>query len=113
VSVVKHAARSYYAELLAAGVRIYEYQGPMLHAKAFIVDRDLSTVGSANVDTRSFKLNFEVGCFISSRETSAQIASWFEDLIADSHRVTVNEVRARSTSEKLLESAAHLFSPLL
>jgi cardiolipin synthase len=113
VSVVKHAARSYYAELLAAGVRIYEYQGPMLHAKAFIVDRDLSTVGSANVDTRSFKLNFEVGCFISSRETSAQIASWFEDLLADSHRVTVNEVRARSTSEKLLESAAHLFSPLL
>ena len=113
VSVVKHAARSYYPELLAAGVKIYEYQGPMLHAKAFIVDKDLSTVGSANVDTRSFRLSFEIGCFISSEEKSAQIATWFEGLLESSHRVTLNEARNRSTSEKLLESAAHLFSPLL
>src|SRR5262249_57376876 len=59
-NLIKHAARSYYPDLLAAGVKIYEYQGPMLHAKAFIVDSDLSCVGSANVDTRSFRLSFEI-----------------------------------------------------
>lgn len=113
VSVVKHAARSFYPELVSAGVKIYEYQGPMLHAKAFIIDEDLSTVGSANVDTRSFRLNFEVGCFLSDAAASACIATWYEDLLADSHMVTLAEVRGRSTGEKLLESAAHLFSPML
>ncbi len=113
VGVVKHAARSFYADLLAAGVKIYEYQGPMLHAKAFLIDEDISTVGSANVDTRSFRLNFEIGCFLSDLTAGAKIAHWYEELLAGSHQVTLAEVRARSTSEKLLESAAHLFSPLL
>jgi cardiolipin synthase len=113
VSVVKHAARSFYSDLMSAGVNIYEYQGPMLHAKAFLVDNDLSTVGSSNVDTRSFRLNFEVGCFLSDVDASARIKSWYEDLLADSHKVTLAEVRGRSTGAKLLESAAHLFSPML
>lgn len=113
VFVVKHAARSFYPDLLSAGVKIYEYQGPMLHAKAFLVDDDISAVGSANVDTRSFRLSFEIGCFISDLEASERITRWFQELLDDSHRVTLGDVRSRSTSEKLLESAAHLFSPLL
>ncbi len=113
MSVVKHAARSYYPDLLASGVKIYEYEGPMLHAKAFLVDEDISAVGSANVDTRSFLLSFEIGCFIRDRQKSWQIATWYEDLLADSHEVTLAEAHGRSTGEKLLESAAHLFSPML
>jgi cardiolipin synthase len=85
----------------------------MLHAKAFLIDEDISTVGSANVDTRSFRLNFEVGCFLSDLDAGKEIARWYEELLGDSHQVTLAEVRARSTGEKLLESAAHLFSPLL
>jgi cardiolipin synthase len=113
VSVVKHAARSFYPDLVTAGVKIYEYQGPMLHAKAFLVDEDICTVGSANVDTRSFRLNFEVGCFISDVEKTAEMARWYSALLADSIVVTQDDVNRRSTSEKLLESAAHLFSPML
>ncbi len=113
VGVVKHAARSYYPELLAAGARIYEYEGPMLHAKAFIVDEDISAFGSANVDSRSFRLSFEISCFVKDRAKNRQITGWFEDLLADSHEVTLAECEARSTGEKLLESAAHLLSPML
>jgi len=113
VGVVKHAARSFYPHLLEGAVRIYEYQGPMLHAKALIIDEDTSAVGSANVDTRSFRLSFEIGCFVKDRAKNRQIAEWYETLLADSHEVTLEECEARSTSEKLLESAAHLLSPML
>jgi cardiolipin synthase len=113
IGVIKHAARSYYPELLAAGVRIYEYEGPMLHAKTFVVDQNISSVGSANVDARSFRLNFEISCFVEDRAKNLQIAEWYEDLLADSHEVTLAETESRSTGEKLLESAAHLLSPML
>ena len=85
----------------------------MLHAKAFIVDDDISAFGSANVDTRSFRLSFEIGCFVKDRAKNLQIAEWYEDLLADSHEVSLAECEGRSTGEKLLESAAHLFSPML
>jgi cardiolipin synthase len=113
VNVVKHAARSYYPDLLNSGVKIYEYGGPMLHAKALLVDDEISCVGSANVDTRSFRLNFEIGCFVSDRTKTGEVTRWYEGLLEEAHRVTLAEARGRSTSEKLLESAAHLFSPLL
>jgi cardiolipin synthase len=113
VVVVKHAARSFYPDLLTAGVKIYEYHGPMLHAKAFLIDDDISCVGSANVDTRSFRLNFEIGCFVSNRAKSLEVTRWYEGLLEAAHPVTLREARGRSTAEKLLESAAHLFSPLL
>jgi len=113
VGIVKYAARSFYSALLSSGVKIYEYQGPMLHAKAFLVDDEMSAVGSANVDTRSFRLNFEVGCFLSDLDTGVRIERWFEELLQSSHRVTLAEVRGSSTRAKLLESAAHLLSPLL
>jgi cardiolipin synthase A/B len=111
--VVKHAARSYYPELIESWVRIFEYTGPMVHAKAFVVDDDIAAVGSANVDTRSFRLNFEIGCFIKSRAKNQQVTEWLEDLFSHSHEVTLEECESRSTSEKLLESAAHLLSPML
>jgi cardiolipin synthase len=110
---VKHAARSYYLDLLRGGVRIYEYQGAMLHAKAFVIDTETCAVGSANVDARSFRLNFEVSCVFKDEPTSEGISRWYETLIAQSHRVTVEDCLNRSTPEKLLESAAHLLSPLL
>jgi cardiolipin synthase len=113
IGVVKHAARSYYALLLEAGVRIFEYQGPMLHAKAFVVDEDLSAFGSANVDSRSFRLSFEIGCFVKDRAKNLQLVDWYESLLQSSHEVTLAECNSRSTGEKLLESAAHLLSPML
>lgn len=113
VPIVKHAARSYYLELLHGGVKIYEYQGPMLHAKAFVVDADTCAVGSANVDTRSFRLSFEVSCVFKDEGTCEHLSAWFGELLTNSHQVTVEECLNRSTGEKLLESVAHLWSPLL
>jgi cardiolipin synthase len=111
--VTKYAARSYYPELLAAGIRIYEYDGPMLHAKALVLDRDRSVVGSANVDTRSFRLSFEISCVVSHLDTTTRIAAWFGEVFASSHRVTAEECRNRSYPQVLLQSLAHLFSPML
>ncbi|MBM4362155.1 MAG: cardiolipin synthase [Deltaproteobacteria bacterium] len=113
VRIVKHASRSYYSSLLAGGVRIYEYQGPMLHAKAFLVDDAISSVGSANVDTRSFLLSFEIGCLVHDADTAAELSRWYSGLLADSHEVTLEESTHRPASERLLQSAAHLLSPLL
>jgi cardiolipin synthase len=113
VSLAKHASRSYYWDLLRGGVRIYEYEGPMLHAKTFVVDRETCAVGSANVDSRSFRLSFEVSCLFKDEPTCIRISSWCERLLAQSNEVTLDACEKRSTAEKLLESGAHLFSPLL
>lgn len=113
IPIVKHAARSYYLDLLRGRVRIYEYEGPMLHAKAFVIDRETCAVGSANVDARSFRLNFEVSCVFKDEATTDDISIWCKGLLARSHEVTLEECMNRSTGEKLLESAAHLLSPLL
>ena len=62
--IVGAAARSYFDELLAAGVRVFEYQPRMLHSKALLVDDDTCIIGSANFDHRSFRLNFEVTALV-------------------------------------------------
>jgi cardiolipin synthase len=113
VVVAKLAARSFYPEFVASGVRIYEYLGGMLHAKVWVVDDDTSAVGSANLDARSFGLSFEIGCLIRDRGASDRITAWCETLFAASHEITLEECLRRSTGEKLLQSAAHLFSPVL
>lgn len=71
---VTQAARSYFDELLHAGVKIYEYGPRMLHTKAFIADDDVCIVGSANFDHRSFRLNFELSMMISDRDRVAALA---------------------------------------
>ena len=113
VWLVKWAARSYYKDLLDAGVRVFEYQGRMLHAKALLVDDDHSSVGTANLDTRSFRLSFEVGCFFASRALNEQLWQWFQELRNDSLPVSARELERAPVTRKLLESMAHLLSPLL
>jgi cardiolipin synthase len=112
VTIVKWASRSYYRELTEAGVHIFEYQG-MVHAKALVTDDHIACVGTANIDSRSFRLSFEVGCFLASRELNAQLASWLESLVKDSVAVTRAAIAEKPTLQKLAESAAHLLSPLL
>lgn len=113
VLLVKWAARSYYKDLLDAGVRVLEYQGRMLHAKALLVDDDRLSVGTANLDTRSFRLSFEVGCFFASTELNQQLWQWFQELERDSKQVTAEALGQVPVTRKLLESMAHLLSPLL
>jgi cardiolipin synthase len=112
VTIVKWASRSYYRELIEAGVHIFEYHG-MVHAKALVTDDHIACVGTANIDSRSFRLSFEVGCFLASRELNAQLSSWHESLVKDSAAVTRLALQEKPTLQKLAESAAHLLSPLL
>ena len=113
VPLVTWASRSFYRRLLQADVKIYEYQGDVLHAKGWLVDDDQSSVGTANVDSRSFRLSFEIICLFLSRELNAAVADWHENLVANSRQVTLREVRHKPSLEALLESAANVLSPLL
>lgn len=113
VVLVKWASRSYYKELVDAGVKMFEYTGPMLHAKAFLVDYELACVGTANVDSRSLRLSFEVGCFFASEDLNAQLAAWHLDLVAHSVGVNAAELANKGRMTRLVESAAHLLSPIL
>ncbi len=112
VTIVKWASRSYYRGLTEAGVHIFEYQG-MVHAKALLTDDDIACIGTANIDSRSFRLSFEVGCFLASAELNEKLASWHASLVQDSVAVTTRSLERKPLVQKLGESAAHLFSPLL
>jgi cardiolipin synthase len=113
VTIVKWASRSYYRELLEAGVRIFEYQGAMVHAKALVCDEHIISVGTANIDSRSFRLSFEVGCFLASKPLNAQLGAWHESLVESSLEVTLLSISRKPVLLRLAESAAHLLSPLL
>lgn len=111
--LVRLAARSYYTTLLHAGVRLYEYQPAILHSKSLVIDDDVSVVGSANMDLRSFKLNFEATCFVESRSLAARLAEVFHRDLKSSREITGEEMANRTHWTKLTEAAAHLFSPMM
>jgi cardiolipin synthase len=111
--LVRLAARSYYSSLLQAGVRLYEYQPAILHSKSLLIDDDVSVVGSANMDLRSFKLNFEATCFVENRSLAARLADVFDSDLEQSREVTLEEMQNRTRWSKLTEAAAHLFSPMM
>ncbi|RPG68502.1 MAG: cardiolipin synthase [Flavobacteriaceae bacterium TMED42] len=110
--LVQWASKTYYHELLQAGVQIYEYQG-MLHAKATIIDASGGLIGSANLDSRSFKLNFELNTFVASEPVNEQLANWYTRLLASSDTISANDVKLISYKDRLISSVAHLLSPLL
>lgn len=113
VPLVTHAARSFYGPLLRAGVRIHEYQASMLHAKTLLVDGSTSIVGSANVDFRSFRLNFELGTLVESADFAERMADRFLRDLDRSRACTLAEVGRRSPWERLACGAARLVAPLL
>ncbi len=107
------ASHSYFEELLEAGVRIYSYRKGILHAKILIIDGEIGSVGSANFDMRSFRLNFEISAFVYNREFAARLEQDFVHDLADSEEIRVVEFRQRPISYRIKESGARLLSPLL
>ena len=110
--VVTYAARSYFDELLAAGVKIYEYGPRLMHSKALLVDEDLALIGSANFDHRSFRLNFEVQVLFRDRDIAATLARLVEHDLAHAPRVRAERHRPLFR-DRLPEALARLVSPLL
>jgi cardiolipin synthase len=107
------AARSFYGTLLRGGVRIFEYEPRMLHAKTMVVDGQVAFVGSANVDVRSFRLNFEIGALISDRRFASELEKIFVRDLAQSHEVTLEELERTRWRTKVRWALARLISPLL
>jgi cardiolipin synthase len=113
VPIAQLAGRAFYEDLLGAGVQIFEYQDTILHAKILLIDQHWSFVGSANLDIRSFRLNFELNCLISHKATQAQLEEWFERVRASSAPIELQRFERRPRRHKVLEGVARLFSPLL
>jgi cardiolipin synthase len=111
--VTFHAGRSFYDPLLEAGVRLLEYQPGIVHAKTLVADRRVALVGSANMDMRSFRLNFEVHALVHDTTTAEVLGETFHAEAAQSHRVAFEGWRARPWTLRVKEGAARLVSPLL
>lgn len=111
--ILTNASRSYIQECLRAGIKIYLYDGGMLHSKMMIVDDDFSTVGSTNFDFRSFEHNFEGNFFIYSREINARLRADFLDDQRLCRRVRASEWRRRPLPQKIRESIVRLLAPIL
>ena len=102
-NIVRQASRAGFGRLLEAGVEIYEYQPGLLHAKTMAVDGRWATVGSANVDNRSFALNDEVNVALYDAPMAARLEEIFAQDIAHSRRVDEERWRARGPLTRMLE----------
>lgn len=107
------ATYSYVGQLLNAGAKIYIYENGFLHAKMIVTDDEASTVGTANIDVRSFSLNFEVNAFIYDRTMSHYLAEVFEKDMLYSTELTLDMYNNRSNLIKTKEAFSRLLSPLL
>src|SRR5690625_2628705 len=107
------ATLSYVRELLHEGAEIYLYQNGFLHAKTIVVDGKLSSVGTANIDVRSFRLNFEVNAFIYDIEFAKKLVNVFEQDIMLSTQMTKRLYERRSIMIRFKESISRLLSPIL
>ncbi len=107
------ASRSYVLELLEAGIKVYFYQGGFNHSKLIIIDGEFCSVGSANMDIRSFEDNFEVSALIYDRRLAAELEASYKADLKQSRLVTLAQWELRSRWNATLESLARLLSPLL
>jgi cardiolipin synthase len=110
--LVTLAARSYFDDLLAAGVKVYEYGPRMLHTKALLIDDAFALIGSANFDNRSFRLNFELSVLFHDAAIATELAALFEHDLANAPQVRDDRARPLLRA-RLPEALARLGSPLL
>jgi cardiolipin synthase A/B len=111
--VVHQASRARWGELIRAGVEIYRYEPTMYHVKLMIVDDLWVSIGSANLDNRSFKLNDEVNLNVLDPDFAAEQVRIFEADLGLSHRVTYEEWSRRSLLKRLMDGMSTILDPLL
>jgi cardiolipin synthase len=111
--IVGAASRSYYADLLAAGVRIHEYEGGLLHTKSLTLDGEITLIGSANMDRRSFELNYENNILICDPALTAEMRRRQDAYLAQSHPVTVEMVAQWPMTRRLWNNTIAMLGPIL
>jgi cardiolipin synthase len=104
---------SYLGEILEAGVKVYQYTEGFLHSKAIVIDDFIAIIGSANLDERSFNQNFEVNAFIYEQQTARKLKQLFMEDTKNCCRITLQDWNGRKRTQKLKESFARLFSPIV
>lgn len=107
------ATYSHVGELLKVGAKVYIYEKGFIHAKTIVIDGEINSVGTANIDMRSFKLNFEVNAFIYDTEVSMKLVSFFEKDMEYSRILTLKQYEKRSRMIRFKESISRLMSPIL
>lgn len=107
------ATLSNVGELLKAGAKVYIYEKGFVHAKTLVVDDHTASVGTANIDHRSFVLNFEVNAFLYDRQVTVELRHAFENDINDSTLLTLEDYQKRSVIVQIKESISRLISPVL
>lgn len=111
--LVNLAARSYYGDLLKAGVEIYQYTKGFVHAKTLVADTKIAIVGTANMDFRSFDLNFEVNAIVYDVAIANELRNVFYDDLKNAQMLDATQWANRSKFKQMLEKMARLVSPLL
>ena len=111
--VVFHAGRSHYTDLLSAGVKVYERKGALLHSKTAVIDGVWSTVGSTNLDWRSFLSNDEVNAVVLGAEFGKQMEDAFDGDLAASAVIDLETWEQRPVSLRAREWAARLWERML
>lgn len=107
------ATLSYIGEMLKTGASVYLYNNGFIHAKTIIVDEEIASVGTANIDVRSFKLNFEVNAFLYDDFISRSLTETFHQDMRVSRLLTLEDYEKRSRWIRTKESISRLLSPIL
>ncbi|MFM5955211.1 MAG: phospholipase D-like domain-containing protein [Novosphingobium sp.] len=110
---VGRICRGHYESLLAAGVRVFEFAPGLLHAKTLTLDGEMALIGSANMDRRSFELNFENTILLEDPATTATIRARQMAYLGSSREVSLGEVRSWGVGRRLLNNTMMLFGPVL
>ncbi len=111
--IVQAASRSYYADLLEAGVRIFEFEGGLLHTKSLTLDGEITLVGSANMDRRSFDLNYENNILLCDSALTAEMRRRQDEYLAQSREVTAEMVSHWPITRQLWNNAIAMLGPVL
>ena len=111
--IVGAASRSYYADLLAAGVKIFEYEGGLLHTKSLTLDGEITLIGSANMDRRSFELNYENNILLYDPKLTAAMRLRQDSYLAHSHPVTAETVDRWPMGQRLWNNSIAMLGPVL
>jgi len=110
--VVFFTTRTYYEDLIASGIEIYEYTPGFIHAKSFVCDDSVSVNGTINMDFRSMLLHFECGVVFYNTKIIAEMKKDFEKTLVQSYKVTINDCKA-NIFKRMLQSLIRLFAPLM
>jgi len=111
--LVYRVGSSYVGELMCAGVRGYEYTKGFIHSKTIMIDSKICSIGTANMDVRSFKINFETQAFIEDEAITCELEERFRRDMEDCRHLTLEDYEQRGKIVKIKESISRLFSPLI